>query len=64
MLDILDSDDELLEEVKKDINLVYDMEPSEEVIAKELIPMILDMMFFDILLEAKAREHSLLVWLR
>ena len=36
----------------------YEIEPSIEDLAKHVIPMILDMMFFDILLEAKASEHS------
>ena len=36
----------------------YDVEPSMEDIAYELIPMVLDLMFYDILLEAKASEHS------
>lgn len=37
---------------------VYDLEPSPEELVKQVIPMILDMMFFDILLNAKASEHS------
>jgi len=36
----------------------YEIEPSEEEVAKEVIPIILDMMFFDVLLDAKASEHS------
>lgn len=36
----------------------YQIEPSIEDLAEHVIPMILDMMFFDILLEAKASEHS------
>jgi F-type H+-transporting ATPase subunit gamma len=36
----------------------YEIEPSIEDLAEHIIPMILDMMFFDILLEAKASEHS------
>ena len=36
----------------------YDVEPSMEDIAFQLIPMVLDLMFYDILLEAKASEHS------
>jgi F-type H+-transporting ATPase subunit gamma len=36
----------------------YDIEPSVNEIANEVIPMILDMMFYDIILEAKASEHS------
>ncbi|QFR39617.1 ATP synthase F1 subunit gamma [Candidatus Gracilibacteria bacterium 28_42_T64] len=36
----------------------YDLEPTPEKLANEMIPMILDLIFFDILLEAKASEHS------
>lgn len=36
----------------------YIIEPSMQEIAMEIVPMILDMMFYDILLEAKASEHS------
>lgn len=36
----------------------YIVEPSIEDIAFEMVPMILDMMFHDIILEAKASEHS------
>ena len=36
----------------------YVMEPSHEILAQEVIPIILDMIFHDILLEAKASEHS------
>lgn len=36
----------------------YEIEPNVEDLAEHVIPMILDMMFFDILLEAKASEHS------
>lgn len=36
----------------------YEIEPSIEDLAKHILPMIFDMMFYDILLEAKASEHS------
>jgi F-type H+-transporting ATPase subunit gamma len=36
----------------------YDLEPTPEALALEVIPMILDMVFYDILLESKASEHS------
>lgn len=36
----------------------YDLEPNPEALANEVIPMILDMIFYDILIEAKASEHS------
>lgn len=41
----------------KDAN-EYDIEPSIETIVDEVIPMIIDMMFYDIVLESKASEHS------
>ncbi|MCP4523264.1 MAG: ATP synthase F1 subunit gamma [Candidatus Gracilibacteria bacterium] len=40
-----------------DINS-YELEPDPESLANEVIPMILDMIFYDILLESKASEHS------
>jgi len=36
----------------------YTIEPSKTEVLNELLPMILDSMFFDILIEAKASEHS------
>lgn len=50
-------------DVKKEIEASkdkkeYDIEPNTEVIVNEIIPMILDMMFYDVVLEAKASEHS------
>ncbi len=36
----------------------YEIEPSKEILLDQVIPMILNSMFFDILLEAKASEHS------
>ncbi len=44
-------------ETMGDINS-YDLEPTPEALANEVIPMILDMIFYDILLESKASEHS------
>jgi F-type H+-transporting ATPase subunit gamma len=41
----------------EDINS-YVFEPSAHDLAEEVMPIILDMMFNDILLEAKASEHS------
>jgi len=46
------------EELKIDNIADYEIEPSIEDLAEHVIPMILDMMFYDILLEAKASEHS------
>lgn len=50
-------DAEILEEVQDDIT-DYIIEPSMQAIAMDVVPMILDMMFYDIVLEAKASEHS------
>lgn len=36
----------------------YDVEPSPRELVKDIIPMVLDMIFFDTLLNAKASEHS------
>jgi len=38
--------------------LNFEFEPSEEELAEEIIPFILDMMLFDIILSSKASEHS------
>lgn len=46
------------EQENMDKNYSYDLEPSPEELLEDVIPMILDMMFFDILLNAKASEHS------
>lgn len=45
-------------ELSKDSQLSYDFEPSAEEFAEDFIPMILEMMLYDILLQAKASEHS------
>lgn len=50
-------DEEALKEIQHDVT-DYIIEPSMEAIAMDVIPMILDMMFYDIILEAKASEHS------
>lgn len=54
--DIID-DEFLLSDIKSDVT-DYIIEPSAEAIAMDVVPMILDMMFYDMLLEAKASEHS------
>lgn len=54
--DIVD-DPALLKSLENDVT-DYIIEPSMESIAMDVIPMILDMMFYDIILEAKASEHS------
>jgi F-type H+-transporting ATPase subunit gamma len=37
---------------------LYEIEPTPEKLVSSVIPMILDMMFFDTILNAKASEHS------
>jgi F-type H+-transporting ATPase subunit gamma len=56
LMDIID-DKDALSEIAHDVT-DYIIEPSMEAIAMDVIPMILDMMFYDIVLEAKASEHS------
>lgn len=46
------------EELKLDSSISYQIEPSPTAIINEIIPIILDMMFYDMLLESKASEHS------
>jgi F-type H+-transporting ATPase subunit gamma len=51
------NDPEALREIEHDVT-DYIIEPSMEAIAMDVIPMIMDMMFYDIILESKASEHS------
>ncbi|MDP5038874.1 MAG: ATP synthase F1 subunit gamma [Candidatus Gracilibacteria bacterium] len=53
--DFFEDKDFLKTEVSK---AKYTIEPSKEELLDELLPMILDSMFFDLLIEAKASEHS------
>lgn len=55
--DVVDDVDAIKEELDKELTS-YKFEPSEKELAEQVIPMILDMMFTDILLESKASEHS------
>lgn len=56
---ILWKDIDLEKELSKETDISsYTLEPSIDEIAWEVIPVILDMMFFDIILSAKASEHS------
>ncbi len=48
--------DKEVEAVKNGIS--YDIEPSKTQFINEVVPMLLDMMFFDTLVNAKASEHS------
>lgn len=56
LVNIVD-DESILKEMESDVT-DYIIEPSMEAIAMDVIPMILDMMFYDMILEAKASEHS------
>lgn len=61
LLSILeDETGEIEKELEEHVNTVhaYDIEPSPEDLVWNVIPMILDMMFFDMLIDAKASEHS------
>jgi F-type H+-transporting ATPase subunit gamma len=51
------NDEQALKDIAHDVT-DYIIEPSMEAIAMDVVPMILDMMFYDIVLEAKASEHS------
>ncbi|MCT4617689.1 MAG: ATP synthase F1 subunit gamma [Candidatus Gracilibacteria bacterium] len=53
-----DKYEDLAKEIEGESNEVYEFEPSKEEIAKQIVPMILEMMLYDILLQAKASEHS------
>jgi len=58
LVSIVDWHYDLEKELSSENIAGYEIEPSIEDMAEHVIPMILDMMFFDILLEAKASEHS------
>jgi F-type H+-transporting ATPase subunit gamma len=58
LVSIVDGHYDLEKELSVENIAGYEIEPSIEDMAEHVIPMILDMMFFDILLEAKASEHS------
>ena len=58
LVSIVDGHYDLEKELSSENIAGYEIEPSIEDMAEHVIPMILDMMFFDILLEAKASEHS------
>ncbi len=42
----------------EDIDLKYTIEPTREQLVEEVIPMLVDSMFYDMLIESKASEHS------
>lgn len=44
--------------IEDDIRLNYSIEPSPEALIEEVLPMLIDAMFYDILIESKASEHS------
>ena len=43
---------------KADEDYKYTVEPSEDELIEEVLPMLIDSMFYDILIESKASEHS------
>ncbi len=45
-------------EAENEDKIEFKIEPDKKSIADEVLPMILDMMFYEILLEAKASEHA------
>ncbi len=46
-------------ETKKEVEKTdYEVEPSKQEVLNELLPMLIDSMFYDTLIEAKASEHS------
>lgn len=49
----IDAEMKRIEEVTE-----YEVEPSKALLAEKILPIIIHMMFFDIMLEAKASEHS------
>lgn len=53
---VLGDDYESMSNIKKNVD--YIIEPSKKIILDELLPMMIDNMFLDIVLEAKASEHS------
>lgn len=59
LYDVLDWHEDLDKELEEAKNVVdYKIEPSPKNLIENVIPMIIDMMFFDKLLNAKASEHS------
>ncbi len=59
LMSVLEGQIDLEEEMENmKHTFAYEVEPSPESLMKEVIPMILDMMFFDTLVNAKASEHS------
>lgn len=57
---VLEDSYDIEKELEDHMNTIYsyDIEPSPADLVANVIPMILDMMFFDILIDAKASEHS------
>jgi len=55
--DVVEDFEWLKDELEKEVSS-YTFEPYEQELAEQVIPMILDMIFNDILLESKASEHS------
>ena len=50
--------DDYKESKNKDDSYKYTVEPTVEELVEEVLPMLIDSMFYDILIESKASEHS------
>lgn len=50
--------DDYVKSEKADDNYKYTVEPTVEELVDEVLPMLIDSMFYDILIESKASEHS------
>jgi len=50
--------DDYVESENKDATYKYTVEPTIEELVDEVLPMLIDSMFYDILIESKASEHS------
>ena len=59
LLEVVGEHVNIEEEIEKNNNLLeYKIEPSKAELAEKILPIIIHMMFFDMILEAKASEHS------
>jgi len=50
--------DDYIESENKDVSYKYTVEPTVEELVDEVLPMLIDSMFYDVLIESKASEHS------
>lgn len=56
--EVVGGDLEVEKELEAQQSCTYEIEPSREEIVNVVIPMTIDMMFYDMILESKASEHS------